>query len=230
MKNLIETAFPTAETHAEQLAIAVAEQLKQTIAVKGQAVLAVSGGRSPIAFFHALSQQPLAWDKVIVTLVDERVVATNHADSNTALVREHLLINHAKVAGFHGLLADNVAYENVDLASSTALANIANQAFIQPDTIILGMGEDAHTASLFPHVADLAASDDIIAVVPQTAPYARLSLSLKAILQAQCVYLAIGGAGKMAVYQQAKAEKNAAQPISYVLHQDSTAVEVFYYA
>lgn len=229
MKKLIETTFPTAETHAEQLALAVAEQLKQTLITKGQAVLAVSGGRSPIAFFHALSQQSLAWDKVVITLVDERIVATDHDDSNTALVRKNLLINHAKTAKFHGLLADDTDYDNVGAETAEKLAQIANQAFIQPDTVILGMGEDAHTASLFPHVADLSATDNVIAVLPTTAPYARLSLSLNAILQAQCVYLAIGGAGKMAVYQQAKAEKNIAQPISCVLHQDNTPVEVFYY-
>ena len=65
---------------------------------KGSAVLAVSGGRSPIPFFQALSQKDLDWQKVGITLVDERIVPTTHADSNTALAHEYLLQNKAAAA------------------------------------------------------------------------------------------------------------------------------------
>lgn len=225
--NLIETYVPKSELHAQQLAIAVAESLKKTIQIKDKAVLAVSGGRSPIAFFHALSQQKLAWENVVITLVDERLVATDHSDSNTALVREHLLINQAVKAQFHGLLSDHLL--DTQLTDLQRLSRAANQGFLQPDTVILGMGEDAHTASLFPDVADLKAVDNVIAVIPETADYARLSLSLKAILQASSVFVAIGGENKIAVYRQAKSEKNAALPISYVLHQNKTSIKVYYH-
>lgn len=227
MQTINESAFKTAEEHAQALADNVAEQLQQIIATTGKATLALSGGRSPIAFFHALSVKTLPWENVTVVLVDERIVSTRHADSNTALLRQHLLINQAAAANFHGLLDDDLS--EAQLADSAALATAANADYRQPDVIILGMGEDAHTASLFPHVADLTADADIIAVVPETAPYARLSLSLRAILAAKRIYLAIGGAGKMAVYEQAKQAKNVALPISCVLHQNQCPVEVYWH-
>ena len=64
---------------------AVAAALQTALNEKGHAVLAVSGGRSPIAFFEALSQKDLNWQNVGITLVDERIVPTTHADSNNRL-------------------------------------------------------------------------------------------------------------------------------------------------
>lgn len=66
--------YPDAESAAQALAQAVANALQQTLAQQEQAVLAVSGGRSPIAFFEALSKIDLDWAKVGITLVDERIV------------------------------------------------------------------------------------------------------------------------------------------------------------
>ncbi|MGY0398988.1 MAG: 6-phosphogluconolactonase [Ostreibacterium sp.] len=227
MNHLSETIFKTAIEQAKQLADAVAKQLKQVISTQGKAVLAVSGGRSPIAFFAALSVIDLAWEKVTIILVDERVVSTSHPDSNTLLVRKYLGINQAERATFHGSLNDDLSEEQ--LKDTQTLCAVASENFIQPDVVVLGMGEDAHTASLFPHVADLATLDNIIAVVPKTATHTRLSLSLKAILSAQCIFLAIGGSRKRAVYEKAKAEKTISMPISYVLHQDSTRINVYWH-
>jgi 6-phosphogluconolactonase len=67
---------------AEGQALAVAKQLSEAIAARGKAVLVVSGGRSPVAFFQHLAKQDLDWSKVVVTLADERWVPVEHADSN----------------------------------------------------------------------------------------------------------------------------------------------------
>ena len=91
---------------AQSLADAVAAALKSTLDEKGRAVLAVSGGRSPIAFFEALSHKDLAWSNVGITLVDERIVPTVHPDSNTALVREYLLKNKASAARWIPMVED----------------------------------------------------------------------------------------------------------------------------
>lgn len=216
-----------APTQAKRLAQTIATTMQTIIASQGNVVLAVSGGRSPVDFFEALSVIDLPWEKVTISLVDERIIDTAHADSNTRLVREHLLINKAHAATFHGLLDDNLCAS--DLTDIERLTQQANQHFIQPDLIVLGMGEDAHTASLFPLVADLAAAASVINVVPQTAPYPRLSLSLQTILSARAIYLAVGGETKMPVYRQAKQQKTPEQPVSYVLHQNKTAVTVIYY-
>ena len=83
--------FPTPATQAAALAEAVANGLRPCLQTQGHAVLAVSGGRSPVAFFEALSPAKLDWPNVTITLVDERLVPPRHADSNAALVRRHLL-------------------------------------------------------------------------------------------------------------------------------------------
>ena len=84
-------AFESQAAAAEVLARRVAADLAAVIGRRGHAVLAVSGGRSPVPFLQALSAEVLDWSRVCVTLVDERVVAPGHADSNAGLVRDHLL-------------------------------------------------------------------------------------------------------------------------------------------
>ena len=99
----VHPAGSTAEL-AQQLARHIARRLREAITLRGHAVLAVSGGKSPVAMFEQLRQQTVAWSHVSVLLVDERCVPHDHADSNTALVRTHLLQGaaaaaHAAVAG-----------------------------------------------------------------------------------------------------------------------------------
>ena len=83
---------------AADLARDVARRLAEGIDARGHALLAVSGGASPLRFFAALRTQPLRWERVTVVLVDERCVAPDHADSNAALVRQHLLRDGAAAA------------------------------------------------------------------------------------------------------------------------------------
>ena len=92
--------FENASALETALVIKVTELLIGTINKRGSASLVVSGGRTPLAFFHLLSQQVLDWSKVVVTLADERWVDAHHSDSNEKLVRENLLINEAHAAEF----------------------------------------------------------------------------------------------------------------------------------
>ena len=135
---------------AEAMAISVAHALEIAIGVRGWAVLAVSGGRSPVPMFERLRHRTIRWEAVTITLVDERVVPPDHDDSNGALVRRHLLREAAGKAAFVPLVAD--VAEVADPASAVARLNAA---WRQPDVIVLGMGEDGHTASLFPEAPEL---------------------------------------------------------------------------
>ena len=94
---------------AQALAVRVADALREAIAVRGQATLVVSGGRSPVSFFEALAQQDLPWAQVRVSLADERWVPVNHASSNEAhnarrRVRELSKGNVQRVALAHALV------------------------------------------------------------------------------------------------------------------------------
>jgi len=95
-----EHHFASCAALAQALAQAVADALRHGVEQRGAASLAVSGGRTPLAFFEALSHQKLDWSKVSITLADERWVPQSDARSNTKLVYQHLLVNEALPARF----------------------------------------------------------------------------------------------------------------------------------
>ena len=130
---------------AEGLALKVAKQLSDAIDARGTATLVVSGGRSPVAFFQHLAKQTLDWSNVVVTLADERWVPVEHADSNAGLLKRYLLQGPAAKAQFLSLYS---ATANLEQAAEQADRLLAELPPI--DVLILGMGDDGHTASLFP--------------------------------------------------------------------------------
>lgn len=216
---------------AQSLADAVAADLRQTLAEKGQAVLAVSGGRSPIAFFEALSQKALDWQNIGITLVDERIVPTTHADSNTGLVREYLLKNKAAAATWVPLVEEGKS--ETELQPEDVVA-YALKHYKQPDVLVLGMGGDGHTASLFPQApqlktaVDLANEAALVHTTPVTAPHERVSMSLGAILKTRNIYLAIQGADKKAVFDLASCKASLEYPVSLILTYEGVDCHVFY--
>ncbi|MCY1353900.1 Glucosamine-6-phosphate deaminase [compost metagenome] len=218
---------PTPMDQAEALAISISNALELAIRVNGWAVLAVSGGRSPVPMFERLRYRPLRWDVVTVTLVDERVVPPDHPDSNAALVRAHLLREAAGSAAFIPLVADAQ-----DVADPAAAVARANRAFRQPDVVVLGMGEDGHTASLFPDAPELqdALSDPQPAYLlahPGTAPHARITLNLAALLAAERAFLSVTGEAKAKVLERALQGPTPALPVSLVASRHRRGFDVF---
>jgi 6-phosphogluconolactonase len=216
------------------LDIALAEQttamLAADINASGSASLVVSGGRTPMGFFHLLSQQDLDWSAVTITLADERWVDNQHQDSNEKLVRENLLINNAVQANF--VAAKNAATDAVDGEADLeqSLATIGRFT-----VVILGMGDDGHTASLFPDAERLALGLDMhsgrtaIAVTPPVAPHQRISMTLPRLLDAQQVVIHISGAGKQAVLQAAHGGDDIAElPIRAILNQQIAPLKIYW--
>ena len=217
---------------AQALADAVAQNLRDTLATQPRATLAVSGGKSPIAFFQTVSQQDLDWARVNITLVDERIVPTAHADSNTGLVRQYLLQHRAAAAQWLPLISDDA--DEGSLKNPADAVAFALRHYTQPDVLVLGMGGDGHTASIFPQApqfADAVRADypqPLLHTSPITAPYERISMTLAAIEATPHVYLAIAGADKRRVYEAAAQAQTAQYPISYVLHSQKVNAHVFY--
>ena len=134
-----------AKALAARLAADVAERLRQAIANKGRACLVLSGGRSPVPFLDQLASAELDWAKVTVSLADERWVPVEHADSNAGLLARHLFKGPAAKARFIGLYQNA---GNLEVAAEQADQALAELPPI--DVLVLGMGDDGHTASLFP--------------------------------------------------------------------------------
>ena len=193
-----EHSFADADSQAKALAEAVAECLKQAIEARGQALLLVSGGRSPVAFFELLSQAELSWCKVQIGLVDERWVPVDDPNSNQGLVERHLLKNNAQAAHFVGL------YQSADTPDASAqLADEMLHGWPWPaDVVVLGMGEDGHTASLFPDTPNLVQALQptgqraCLATQAPSEPVDRLTLTLPRLISACHQFLQIQGETK----------------------------------
>jgi 6-phosphogluconolactonase len=221
--------YPDAGALAEQLADNLAASLSQAIAQRGLASLVVSGGNSPKQLFQVLRTRPLDWSRVCVALADERWVEPTDAGSNEKLVRDNLLRDGAAAARFTGL--KNSA-ASPDLGAVSAWETFARVP--RPfDVTVLGMGDDGHTASLFPrspnlHAAlDPSAAPGCVGMRAPTEPHARLSLNLSALLHSRLVYILIIGAAKLETFTAASGSGPVEDmPVRAVLRQDRTPVEV----
>lgn len=225
--------YPNSQLLIEDLAAYIVKDLKQAIDKKGHASIAVSGGKTPIPLFKLLSQQDLDWHNVFITLVDDRWVDDTDDASNEKLVLTYLLQNKAKMANFVGL--KNSCDNPFDGAEITD--KILNKIPMPLDVLILGMGEDGHTASLFPGAANLRAGLDmksgrkVVGMTPLTAPLDRITLTLPTILDSQNIYLHLVGESKMQVLQQAEKGDDINQmPIRAILQQNKVNVIGFWTA
>ncbi|MET0582910.1 MAG: 6-phosphogluconolactonase [Pseudoxanthomonas sp.] len=224
--------FAGADALAENLAQAVADDLRAALEKRELASVALSGGNTPKTFMRALALQSLDWSRVAVTLVDERWVPESNMRSNAALLKANLLRGSASRARFVPLYRDTPEPEQALAEIESDLAKLPSPF----DALVLGMGNDGHTASFFPGGDRLAAALDpatTAVVLPMRAPDAgepRITLTLAPILAARRLYLHIEGAGKLQVLQAATAGIGAGLdfPIRRVLEHAPTPLQVFY--
>lgn len=225
------TKFADHEALARALSAQLAASLKAAIAARGLASLVVSGGKSPIKLFERLRAEDLDWSLVCVALADERWVEPCDSGSNEKLVRDVLLQGPAAAARFLGL---KNAAPTPDLGAVSAWETFARVP--RPfDALVLGMGDDGHTASLFPGSPNLprALNPDAVAgcvgMWSPVAPHPRLSLNLSALLDSRRIFVLIGGAEKWRTYCAANEPGDAQDmPVRAVLRQRRTPVEVMW--
>ncbi|AYG43722.1 6-phosphogluconolactonase [Pseudomonas sp. Leaf58] len=213
-------ALADAKTLAATQAHDVAERLRAAIAAKGQACVVLSGGRSPVPFLEKLASEQLDWAKVTVSLADERWVPVEHADSNAGLLARHLFKGAAAKASFVGLYQQA---ENLDAAAAKADQALANLPPI--DVLVLGMGDDGHTASLFPASPNLEAGLDLscprrcLPLLAPSVPHQRLSMTRSLLASAAFTALSVQGQSKLATLRAALAGNDLTEmPIRAFLH------------
>ncbi|MCG8459386.1 MAG: 6-phosphogluconolactonase [Holophagales bacterium] len=229
--SVLEARFGQRSELAEALAESVAEDLRKAIDARGKACLVVSGGTTPVPLFEGLSHQLLPWEKVSVTLADERWVTADHPASNEGLVRRHLLVEEAAEARFTGLVT-----EHGDPAEGEDACEARLRSLPRPfDVVVLGMGTDGHTASLFPGAPELGRGLDLdsdrscLAIHPPGAEHPRMSLTLRALLGSRRCIVHITGAEKWKVYRRALRPGPAEElPIRAVLGKGREPIDVYW--
>jgi len=191
--------------------------LSNAIKNKGSASFIASGGSSPVPIFKDLSASNLDWANIEVTLVDDRSVNKSHVDSNEKLLNDNLFVNKASNASFISLKSDPSEVYKI------------NQPF---DLMLLGMGEDAHFASLFPSMINtnieyfnIDSKPEIIYTEPMGSPlHERISMNLAMILNSKNIILLVSSAKKLDVLTRAKTNKNL--PLYYLLNQKLVDIEI----
>lgn len=213
------------------LASNVAELLSSAISQNGKASLAVSGGSTPKGFFTALSKKDIDWHNVTVTLADERWVDFESDASNTRLVHENLLKNKASSASFFHLKKEGECNEE----TLTQLNFDAKENLLPLDVLILGMGEDGHTASLFPCSEQITValaldnSNALMKVVPTTAPNDRITFTYAHLAQSKNIILHVCGEGKKVVLEKALSSNNQKEmPIRAFLQNPDINTHVYW--
>jgi 6-phosphogluconolactonase len=226
-----ERRFPDAAALSTSLAADIAAALEEALAAGRGASLVVPGGHTPAPMFDELSTIDLDWDDVWVTLTDERWVEAGSDSSNERLVRQHLLRNQAAKAHLVGLKNKAADPQSGAAAAWSAVAEMPRPF----DFVLLGMGDDGHMASLFPNSPGLELGLDLkqhpgcIGMAGAAAPRARLSLNLRALVDARRIGIVIAGASKWETYQRArKSGPITDMPIRALSLQQNVPVTVYW--
>lgn len=217
--------FTALQSHIES-------NLSGAVDARGKASIALSGGSTPAPLYEALSQSTAVdWPAVEVTLSDERYVPVEHVDSNEAMLRRTLLCNAAANAKLVPLMQISDDAEQAAATTSNSLASMQ----LPLDLLILGMGNDMHTASLFPDAPELAqalASDqpqNCLAIHPASSAYPRLSMSLNMLLNSREIVLLITGQDKLDTLAKARTTASIEQaPIAAILQQGTVPVHIYW--
>ncbi len=217
--------FEQAEQQAVFLAAKVAADLVHLLEQQQQVTLCVPGGTTPGLFFNHISRFELDWSRIRLVLSDERWVPLDNPLSNEALLRQQFARNAASNVGivslFDGSMPIVTAVEHVN-AELTPILPI--------DICVLGMGEDGHTASLFPGMDGLVDAlnaeqePKLVVARVQNKQELRVSWNLSALLRASRHYLLIKGREKQTVAAKAEQALSLELPVSYVLNNTATDI------
>jgi|TARA_B110000263_G_scaffold136053_1_gene118056 6-phosphogluconolactonase len=192
------------------------QRLNNSINEKGSASIIVCGGRSPIPLFKELSHLDLAWKKVRVILVDDRLVSSTSPESNERLLKNHLLCNAAKHATY------------ISLKNETKKVL---QVATEFDIAILGFGLDGHFASLFP---DYIQHEDFFSETAEpkvlytkkigSPSVERATMNLSMILRSNKIYVLAGSQEKQDILELAKTDPSL--PLFYLLNSTNISYEI----
>ena len=219
---------------AEELADAVAGDvgfiIESALDARGQALIALPGGKTPIPIYAKLAKAKIDWKRVTIIPTDDRLVAMTDPLSNAAMIAKAFLPRGARVLPI-----------TTDKAADHSMAGKAADARLQelhwpPDLVWLGVGGDGHTASIFPgpdldEALNGPKARRAVGVLPDPlpaeAPVARVSLTKVAIISARTLMIVVTGADKRAMLERAIADgASSTVPIGRVLADAEQAIDI----
>ena len=209
--------FPTLEDASHALAAEIAQALREAVCERDRATLVLSGGGTPRRLHELLAAEPggLPWARVHVLWGDERFVPPDSEDSNYGMARETLL-DHVAIPpeNVHPWLTGMRAPEAAALAMQVTLERLSGRSALVDgpprfDVVLLGMGADGHTASLFP--GSQALQERARWTIPSEAPdepRERLTFTVPVLNAARAVHFLVSGASKREALQCVLSEQN----------------------
>ncbi len=191
---------------------------------KGHFTIALSGGKTPVILYNNLAdlKKPAPWDKTHLFLVDERFVPSNDKDSNFNMMNQTFL-GRLKIpaTNIHPIQTETDSPQTSALRYEQDLKSffMAEQnEFPEFDLILLGIGEDGHTASLFPGTPSITETKHLSVAVhmSDTSKKDRITLTFPVINNARHVFFLISGADKAGIVKEVIETENSSLPASMV--------------
>lgn len=193
------------EALVAQAAVLVCDRIRETLAHQDRCTIALAGGSTPKPLYAAIAQQDLPWAQLHIFWGDERYVPADHPDSNEGMARaawlDHVPIpaeNIHPMPTHSGDPATDAAHHNQEILD---FFQPSGEAFPQFDIILLGMGDDGHTASLFPHTEALQVCDRAVTVGNKDGQ-PRLTFTVPILNRAQLILFLVAGANKQTALNQ----------------------------
>lgn len=215
MHKTVEVLPDLAALIERSLSIALAK-IQTAIESRGLCTIALSGGSTPKPLYEAIAAQQLPWDKIHVFWGDERYVPPDHADSNQLMARRAWLDSvDIPAQNIHPMPTDDADPADAARKYEAHLVeffHLKRGEFPALDVILLGMGDDGHTASLFPHTEALQVRDRLITVGSKDGQ-PRITFTAPTINHGRCVMFVVAGANKRAALAEIFASE--ADELSY---------------
>ncbi|MDJ0687300.1 MAG: 6-phosphogluconolactonase [Xenococcaceae cyanobacterium MO_188.B32] len=204
MKKFVEI-LPDKSALVQRSLELVLTKINTALATRGKCTIALAGGSTPKPIYEALADRSLPWQQIQVFWGDERYVAAEHADSNQKMARQAWLDKvdipaanvHPMPTGAKNPQLDAQNYEQ----EIRQYFQISESDFPIFDVILLGMGDDGHTASLFPHTEALKVQDSLVTVGNKDGQ-PRLTFTAPLINHARCVIFLVAGENKRPALKQ----------------------------
>ncbi len=215
MNKIVEVLPDKAALIARSLEV-VLDQIQGAIQERGRCTIALAGGSTPKPLYEAIATQNLPWDKIHVFWGDERYVSPEHPDSNQGMARRAWLDQVAFPAvNIHPMPTDGTtpaADAQKHEAQLHEFFGTKAGEFPSLDIILLGIGDDAHTASLFPQTEALQVQNQLVTVGNKDGQ-PRITFTAPLINHARCVIFLVAGANKQPALAQIFA--SAADALTY---------------